>query len=75
MQHRSLLAALLDDQGDLSAVERFAQRHERATEPSLARHYRDLVPLSRRARASSTPLPSTSTRAPGARPASPPVTT
>jgi Fe-S-cluster-containing dehydrogenase component/DMSO reductase anchor subunit len=42
----SLLATLLDAQADLSAVERFAQRHERATEPALARHYRDLVPLS-----------------------------
>src|SRR4030095_14656801 len=47
MQQGSLLARLLDDQGDLSAVERFTQRHERANEPALARHYRDLVPLSR----------------------------
>jgi Fe-S-cluster-containing dehydrogenase component/DMSO reductase anchor subunit len=46
VQRTSLLTTLLDAQADLSAVERFTQRHERATEPALARHYRDLVPLS-----------------------------
>lgn len=34
------------EQADLSAVERFAQRHEAATVPAQARWYRDLIPLS-----------------------------
>jgi formate dehydrogenase iron-sulfur subunit len=35
----------LADQGDLSAVERFAQRHDAGALPAQARYYRDLVPL------------------------------
>jgi formate dehydrogenase iron-sulfur subunit len=46
MSDSFLIAALLDEQADLSAVERFTQRHAETTEPSLSRHYRDLVPLS-----------------------------
>ncbi|MBX3745875.1 MAG: dimethyl sulfoxide reductase anchor subunit [Verrucomicrobiae bacterium] len=45
---RTLLDDLLRDQGDLSAVARFARWHERApAEPDLARHYRALIPLTR----------------------------
>jgi formate dehydrogenase iron-sulfur subunit len=35
----------LAEQADLTAVERFAQRHESAVLPAQARYYRDLVPL------------------------------
>ena len=35
----------LAEQADLTAVERFAQRHHAAREPAQARYYRDLVPL------------------------------
>lgn len=35
----------LAEQADLTAVERFAQRHEAALVPAQARYYRDLVPL------------------------------
>ncbi|MEX2142490.1 MAG: DmsC/YnfH family molybdoenzyme membrane anchor subunit [Pirellulales bacterium] len=46
LAHRplALLAQLLDDQQDLSAVERFAQRCETETGHSTARFYRDLLP-------------------------------
>lgn len=43
----SLLGSLLAEQQSLVAVERFAQAHEAATEPLLAKHYRDLIPLER----------------------------
>jgi Fe-S-cluster-containing dehydrogenase component/DMSO reductase anchor subunit len=46
MADSTFIASLLAAQADLSAVERFTQRHSRATEPALARHYRDLLPLS-----------------------------
>ncbi|HEX9506293.1 MAG TPA: 4Fe-4S dicluster domain-containing protein, partial [Acidimicrobiia bacterium] len=36
----------LSEQADLSAVERFAQRHEGELVPRQARYYRDLIPLS-----------------------------
>jgi Fe-S-cluster-containing dehydrogenase component/DMSO reductase anchor subunit len=39
-----LVDQLLREQQDLSAVERFAQRHADAVEPSRARYYRDLLP-------------------------------
>jgi Fe-S-cluster-containing dehydrogenase component/DMSO reductase anchor subunit len=39
-----LVDQLLREQQDLSAVERFAQRHADATEPLRARYYRDLLP-------------------------------
>jgi len=41
------VAALLQAQQTLTAVERFAQRHENEQEPLLARFYRDLIPLER----------------------------
>ena len=34
-------------QGDLTAVERFSQRHEADVLPVQARYYRDLIPLNR----------------------------
>lgn len=43
----NLVDALLAEQRELSAVERFAQKHERAMIPRQERHYRDLIPLSR----------------------------
>ena len=36
--------SLLDEQGDLSAVERFAQFHEKVAEPLQARYYSALMP-------------------------------
>jgi formate dehydrogenase iron-sulfur subunit len=43
-QPLALVAQLLDDQQDLSAVERFAGRHQAATADVKARYYRDLLP-------------------------------
>ena len=40
-----LLGLLLREQHDLSAVERFAERHVAAETPLQARYYRDLIPL------------------------------
>lgn len=37
----------LAEQADLSAVERFSQRHEAQTGPRQERYYRDLIPLGR----------------------------
>ncbi len=42
----ALVEALLAEQQDLSAVERFAQRHVDGAEPVQARHYRSLLPSS-----------------------------
>ena len=42
---KDLIAELLRDQRDLSAVERFAQQHEHATAPVQSKYYRDLIPL------------------------------
>jgi formate dehydrogenase iron-sulfur subunit len=42
-----LLEGYLSDQQELSAVERFAQRHERHTASLQAPYYRSLMPLSR----------------------------
>ncbi len=39
-----LISALLDDQADLTAVERFAQFHEGAEAPLQGRYYRSLIP-------------------------------
>ncbi|MGH9183669.1 MAG: DmsC/YnfH family molybdoenzyme membrane anchor subunit, partial [Acidimicrobiales bacterium] len=36
----------LAEQGDLSAVERFARHHDGGADPVQARYYRDLIPLS-----------------------------
>jgi Fe-S-cluster-containing dehydrogenase component/DMSO reductase anchor subunit len=41
-----LVQALLDEQRDLSAVERFSQLHDDATAPLQSRYYRDLLPAS-----------------------------
>ncbi len=42
---QSLIDALLADQQRTTAVEKFAQRHDRGLLPPQARHYRDLIPL------------------------------
>ena len=42
----SLIASLLTEQGDLSAVERFAQFHEYSDEPLQGRYYSALIPAS-----------------------------
>ena len=44
---RTRIDELLDAQQRLTAVERFAQKHERNALPALARYYRDLIPLDR----------------------------
>ena len=41
-----LVEALLLQQQETTAVDRFAQHHEQASKPLLAGHYRDLIPLS-----------------------------
>ncbi|NRB73197.1 MAG: dimethyl sulfoxide reductase anchor subunit [Verrucomicrobiales bacterium] len=46
VEDRNLIDELLEDQQRLTAVERFSQFHENATEPVQARHYRSLIPLS-----------------------------
>lgn len=43
----TLTRALLEEQGNLSAVARFARWHEAHTEPALAPVYRRLIPLSK----------------------------
>ncbi len=42
---RTLIDELLAQQGNLTAVERFAEKHERDALPTQARYYRDLIPL------------------------------
>ena len=70
-----LIDSLLTEQGDLSAVERFAQFHEDADEPLQGRYYSALAAgAARRARASSSPSRSTSTAARAARRAWRPAT-
>lgn len=44
---RTLIDNLLETQSRLTAVERFAQKHERHALPAHARYYRDLIPLDR----------------------------
>src|SRR5262245_57610291 len=44
---RTLIDDLLEEQQRLTAVERFAQKHERHALPAQARYYRDLIPLER----------------------------
>ena len=41
---RTLVDELLAEQGRLTAVERFARKHERGDVPAQARYYRDLIP-------------------------------
>jgi len=42
-----LVERLLDEQAELTAVDRFAQRHAGVVEPLLAPHYRELIPVGR----------------------------
>lgn len=44
---KTLIDQLIDEQRSLTAVSRFAQKHERAEIPLQSRYYRDLIPLSR----------------------------
>src|SRR3954453_20085432 len=39
-----LIEALLEEQQSLSAVERFAEKHDAGAVPAQARYYRDLLP-------------------------------
>lgn len=41
----TMIDELLADQQSLSAVERFSQKHERATGPVQEKYYRDLIPI------------------------------
>ena len=43
----ALVDRLLQEQAELTAVERFAQRHETAESPARAKYYHELIPLSR----------------------------
>jgi len=45
--HGSLVTALLAEQQRATAVERFTQRHQSATDPLLSGYYRDLIPRSK----------------------------
>ncbi len=45
MEPRTLIDNLLAEQRSLTAVGRFAQKHERHALPAQARYYRDLIPL------------------------------
>ena len=42
----ALIRSLLDEQQDLTAVERFAKKHESDAGPAQSKFYRDLIPLS-----------------------------
>ena len=44
---RTLIDDLLAEQRTLTAVERFAQKHERHELPAQAQYYRDLIPLNK----------------------------
>ncbi|MEA3209019.1 MAG: formate dehydrogenase iron-sulfur subunit [Chthoniobacter sp.] len=46
-EERTLIDELLAEQQRLTAVERFAQKHERHALPAQARYYQDLIPLSK----------------------------
>jgi formate dehydrogenase iron-sulfur subunit len=45
--HRTLIDELLAEQQRMTAVERFAQRHDRDAIPAQAKYYRDLIPLTK----------------------------
>lgn len=47
MSELTLIDRLIAEQQSLTAVERFSQKHATATLPAQARHYRDLIPLSK----------------------------
>ncbi|MEQ8836785.1 MAG: hypothetical protein RID07_08275 [Lacipirellulaceae bacterium] len=40
-----MVAEYLEEQSQLTAVERFSQRHESDALPAQAKYYRDLIPL------------------------------
>ena len=44
---QDLLAALLAESRELTAIERFAKLHDDGDVPAQAKHYRDLIPLSK----------------------------
>lgn len=44
---RTIIDDLLEEQRSLTAVERFAQKHERHEFPAQEKYYRDLIPLNR----------------------------
>jgi formate dehydrogenase iron-sulfur subunit len=44
---KTLIDELINEQRSLTAVSRFAQKHERAEIPLQSRYYRDLIPLSK----------------------------
>src|SRR5436190_3998770 len=44
---RTLIDELLEEQQQLTAVERFARKHDQGEVPAQSRYYRDLIPLSR----------------------------
>ncbi|MGZ8899758.1 MAG: 4Fe-4S dicluster domain-containing protein, partial [Limisphaerales bacterium] len=44
---KTLIDALIDEQRSLTAVSRFAQKHERQEVPLQSKYYRDLLPLSK----------------------------
>jgi len=50
LEPRTLLDELLAEQQQLTAVERFARKHERDALPAQSRYYRDLIPLTKPAR-------------------------
>lgn len=50
MTNETLIDQLLTEQRSLTAVERFAQKHERGDFHALAHHYEDLIPLSKPAK-------------------------
>jgi Fe-S-cluster-containing dehydrogenase component/DMSO reductase anchor subunit len=50
MTNETLIDQLLSEQRSLTAVERFAQKHERGEFHALARYYEDLIPLSKPAK-------------------------
>ena len=45
MSDRTLIDELLSEQQSLTAVERFARKHEGGALPAQARYYRELIPL------------------------------
>jgi len=45
VEELTLIDKLLAEQKELSAVERFSQKHESATGSAMAPHYRDLIPI------------------------------
>ena len=45
LEQRNLINQLLEDQGKMSAVERFSQKHEQADGHIQKRYYQDLIPI------------------------------